>query len=399
MATRRLTLPLELLVMVFEYCATSKSSLANASRASKLWYRLVFPILNRKITIKKFMQLEALMARRVSEGETGALRVGRSLRTLIIDLSDDIIRLRDAHPPVVFENLSSLCIECNSYSVETLVGLISICPNLTDLAIGVLGHPSEILASLKSPLPKLRSIALFGWAPDETLDLQSTINGSLGNFFRAHPHIEGITMKWIVTYARPPRRINPLLIPSIFPGLKSFCGPIDICTALVASELRHQLKYLGVRNNASLYNEFEAQNSLLELAAAAKLLPNLECLQFAKFDTGRVSPMKLSGETLLQIIAATPALTCLDLRCLLVSRVDLFRVLERAPLLNAMVFLDERRECNSCFSRFVQTVKDVVHANCPKVRAERLALLAAAIGPEPTMRVQWQIISTGNRES
>lgn len=181
------------------------------------------------------------------------------------------------------------------------------------------GRPSAVLAGLKTPLAKLRSVALLGKAPLRNLDLESTIDGSIGNFFRAHPHIEKVTMKWYPRH-QTLERINPLLIASLFPALKSFFGPIRVCIALVASELRHQLVALGARNNA-LTND-EAENSLSELAATARLLPNLKHFEISKFDSKILSRIKINSETLLQILAATPALVWLNINCVSVEWVS-----------------------------------------------------------------------------
>lgn len=212
-------------------------------------------------------------------------------------------------------------------------------PGLVELSLRLPGESSYIICQLKEPLPRLRSLELDGGYPQPARDVDGTANNSLGAFFRRHPHLTNVALLWAPSFRPtelPP--VDPALMPSLFPSVTNFDGPIRVCMGLVASEVAEQLEALKVEQTLHIHSNNmngRLDDPISALAGRARPLPNLKSLEFGKTCTcmgGHIDKTALD-----KLLTATPALTFLGMGPFPAQWVSL--VIQLAPIsfLNLLV--------------------------------------------------------------
>lgn len=188
-------------------------------------------------------------------------------------------------------------------------------PGLVNLTLKLPGKPFvvDFLCQLQNPLSKLQSLSLEGEWPERKRDINSMSEDSLGSFFRRHPNLTKVSLRWnprLIPEVVPPA--DPALMSSLFPSITSFSGPINYCMGLVASNVAERLVELEVDRMIDTFELDGETNPIPMLVKMARPLPNLKRLDFDRHYTrtrAHGGPYYVDETILNNMLAITPALT------------------------------------------------------------------------------------------
>ncbi|KAG8785092.1 hypothetical protein FRC12_017990 [Ceratobasidium sp. 428] len=235
-----------------------------------------------------------------------------------------------------FRNLTQLAVEhqddydddtfCLDPAPQLLLEAIRSSPLLCKLVLRLHGRayrgPQETVninrffQDLNTTLPHLRHLELWSGAKLEwnpILHCSTLVPDPVRTFFMGSSNIETLIIDWA-----PESRINNpslYLLRQMFPALRHFTGPEQICAIILASDLRLQLESL---HSAHIIHSADSpdQNAYVNVVDVTTELPQLRALIFSiNFDDEDLppEPESLFPAMLMEYLRAAPILESLEI--------------------------------------------------------------------------------------